>query len=104
MRAQREVSFTETVTSDTSQPTGEPTTLRLRSADFLALQPYGTGVATQVVALPASTPGQTRLALGYPAEGRYVELTLDTRHRIIDEVQVDPKHLTRRHYLYDPPK
>lgn len=98
MRAQPEISYTETVTSDTSQPTGEPTPIRLPSAEFLALQPYGTGVAPQVVTLPATAAGQTRLALGFPAEGRYVQLTLDAQHRIIDEVQVDPKHLTRRQY------
>ncbi|MBM0240510.1 hypothetical protein JNW88_31700 [Micromonospora sp. ATA32] len=102
MRAQREILFTETVTSDTSQPTGEPTLIRLPSADFLALQPYGSGVAPQVVTLPTTTAGQTRLALGFPAEGRYGQLTLDAQHRIIDEVQVDPKHVTRRHYQYGP--
>jgi len=101
MRALPEVAFTETVTSDTSQPTPDPTPLTLDAADFLTLQPYGTGQAPQAVQLPAAA-GQTRLALGYPAEARYIQLTLDDQLRIIDEVQVDPKHLTRRHYLHQP--
>jgi copper transport protein len=101
MRALPEVSFTETVTSDTSGPTPDPTPLTLAAADFLTLQPYGTGQSPQVVALPTAT-GQTRLPLGYPAEARFIELTVDEHSRIIDEVQIDPKHLTRRHHLYQP--
>ena len=101
MRGLPRVAFTETVTSDTSRPTPDPTSITLSGADFLTLQPYGTGQAPQVVALPA-TAGQTRLALGYPAEARFIELILDDRYRIVNEVQVDPKHLTRRHYLYQP--
>ncbi|MEV4202993.1 copper resistance CopC/CopD family protein [Micromonospora globbae] len=101
MRGLPQVAFTETVTSDTSAPTPDPTPITLSGADFLTMQPYGNGQAPQVVALPAAA-GQTRLALGYPAEARFIEVTLDDRYRLVDEVQVDPKHLTRRHYLYQP--
>jgi copper transport protein len=99
--AQTKVTYTEAVTSDTSQPTPEPITLSLPAADWLALQPYSSGQAAQAVLVPTTT-GLTRLALGYPAESRFVEITLDDQHRIVDEVQVDPKHVTRRHYLYNP--
>jgi len=40
------------------------------------------------------------LAVGFPAEGRYVELVLDRDGRIVEESLADAKHLTRRRFVY----
>jgi hypothetical protein len=72
----------------------------LTSADFAATEPYSSGDAPQMVLLPATATRQTRLALGFPAEARYVQLTLDQTGRIVQEVQIDPKHLPRRQFLH----
>ena len=93
------VTVYETVTSDTSTPPPEPTVLRLPAAAFVATEPYSAGIAPHVVALPAD-PGTARLAVGFPAEGRYAELVLDADNRIVDEILVDPKHLIRRRLVY----
>lgn len=90
----------EQVTSDTSLPWPDPTSLTLTGAEYLALQPYSAGIAPQVVQLPATGDGLTRLAIGFPAEGRYSQLTLDTAGRIIAETQVGAKHVTRRQLTY----
>jgi copper transport protein len=100
MRAADRFTLYEAVTSDTSTAPPDPVPLTLTGAEFLAAEPYGSGVAPQVVALPAPTAGQTRLAMGFPAEARYVRLTLDRSGRIIDELITDPKHLTQRHFTY----
>ena len=99
-RAAGKVAVYETVTSDTTGPLPEPTVLPMTGADYVAMQPYNTGVAPQVVQLPDDAAGQTRLALSFPAEARYLQVTLDKARRIVEEVQVDPKHLTRHHFVY----
>lgn len=103
MRLTGEFTIYETVTSNTADPEPEPTPLTMTGAQFLPLQPYAAGVAPQVVALPSRPGDNLRLALGFPAEARYAELTIDPGGRIIEEVQTDPKHLTRRHYIYKEP-
>jgi len=103
IRGVGEFTLYETVSSDTTTAPPDPTPIRLTGPAFLNLEPYGSGIAPQVVQLPtttAGTAGQTRLALGFPAEARYVQLTLDDTGRITDEIQVDPKHFSRRHFTY----
>jgi copper transport protein len=100
MRTAGQLTAYEQVTSDTSTPMPEPTPLSLTGAQFLSTEPYSSGTAPQIVALPAAAAGQIRVAMGFPAEARYVQLTLDETGRIVDEVQSDPKHLTRRHFTY----
>jgi copper transport protein len=78
----------------------DPTPLTLTGGDLLAGQLYGAGLAPQIVALPATAAGQTRLAVGFPAEARYAQLTLHQADRIVEEVQADPKHLIRRTLVY----
>ena len=92
----------EAITSDTSTPMPEPTPLSLTAAQFVATEPYSAGVATQAVMLSRGS-GVTRLAIGFPAEGRYAELTLDGHSRIEQEILVDAKHLTRRRFVYNEP-
>lgn len=98
-RAADAVTVYEAVTSDTSAPMPDPTPLRLSGAEFVATEPYSSGVAPQAAALRQDAQG-TRLAVGFPAEGRYAELTLDTRDRIVQETLTDAKHLTRRRFVY----
>lgn len=98
-RAAGQVTVYEAVTSDTSTPMPDPTPLPMTGAAFVATEPYSSGVAPQVVLLRRDAATQ-RLAVGFPAEGRYVELVLDARDRIVEEVQVDAKHLTRRRFVY----
>jgi copper transport protein len=99
LKAAGQVTVYEAVTSDTSQPAPEPTPLQLSGADFVATEPYSSGAAAQTVVLRQGS-GTTRLALGYPADGRYAELTLDGQDRIVEEVLVDATHLTRRRFVY----
>ena len=99
MNAAGPITVYEAVTSDTSQPLPEPTVLSLTGEQFVATEPYSAGVAPQVVQMRAHTD-TVRLAVGFPAEGRYVELLLDPQHRVVDEKLVDGKHLTRRRFLY----
>ncbi len=94
-----EIIVYEAVTSDTSTPWPEPTLLHLTGAAFVATEPYSSGVAPQVVAVRADTT-RARLALGFPAEGRYVELVLDGHDCIVEETLADAKHLTRRRFVY----
>jgi len=99
MTAAGPITVYEAVTSDTSQSMPEPTPLSMTGKAFVATEPYSSGVAPQVV----QTRGDTdivRLAVGFPAEGRYVELVLDARDRIVEETAVDAKHLTRRRFVY----
>jgi copper transport protein len=87
------------VTSDTSTPWPEPTELHLTGGEFIATEPYSSGIAPQVVLLRSDDTG-SRLAIGFPAEGRYAELVLDHDGRIIEETLADAKHLTRRRFVY----
>jgi len=99
MRAAGEIIVHEAGTSDTSAPWPEPIELRLSGAEFVATEPYSSGVAPQVVLVRADDSG-SRLAVGFPAEGRYVELVLDRDGRIVEESLADAKHLTRRRFVY----
>jgi copper transport protein len=102
-RAAGHLTVYETVTSDTTTPTPPAQTLALDAGFFLGQEPYGTGVAPQVVLLPTPPGGTTRLALGFPAEHRTVTLTLDAQHRVGDETLADDSHLIRRHFTYPDP-
>jgi len=94
--------WTGEVTSDTSTPLPAPTPLHLTGATFLATDPYATGVAPQAITL-ATTAGQTRIALGYPAAGLWVQLVLDTNNRMIEEQLSDDSHLIHRRFVYPDP-
>jgi copper transport protein len=99
MTAAGPVTVYEAVTSDTSQPLPEPTPLSMTGKAFVTTEPYSAGVAPQVVQTRSDADG-VRLAVGFPADGRYVELVLDARDRIVEETVVDAKHLTRRRFVY----
>lgn len=89
----------ESVTSDTSGPVPEPQQLDLPADFFLAQEPYADGTAPIAARLPHQG-GAVRLALGYPAAGMNVLLTLDDAGRISEETLTDTKHLVTRRFLY----
>lgn len=91
----------ESITSDTNRPMPEPRPLPIDADQFLDDQPYGTGVAPQGVRLPDGGDGRMRLRLGFPAERRFAELTVDADGRIRSEILTGPKHIIRRSFEYE---
>ncbi|WP_308114968.1 copper resistance CopC/CopD family protein [Rhodococcus opacus] len=101
-RAAADLTVYEAVTSDTTSGVPEPQRLDLPADFFLAQEPYADGTAPIAARLPHQ--GETvRLALGYPAAGMNVLLTLDETGRISEETLTDTKHLVTRRFLYSEP-
>ncbi|WP_241032048.1 copper resistance protein CopC [Rhodococcus pseudokoreensis] len=98
-RAAGDLTVYESVTSDTTGPVPEPQRLDLPADFFLAQEPYADRTAPIAVRLPHQG-GAVRLALGYPAAGMNVLLTLDKAGRIGEETLTDTKHLVTRRFLY----
>ncbi|MCV7025627.1 hypothetical protein H7I77_20115 [Mycolicibacterium novocastrense] len=66
---------------------------------LLSNEPYNAGVApVAVVVRRESDP--TRLLLGFPSAGYFVELGLDGLGRIISETLVGPKVIFQRRLVY----
>lgn len=98
-RAAGRLAVYETVTSDTTAGLPEPNRLDLAAGFFRSQQPYSDGTAP--IAVRTSPLGAVaRLALGYPAASLNVELTLDDRGRIIEEILTAPEHLVTRRIIY----
>lgn len=85
----------EQVTSDTGSGLGDLTGIPLTGREYLDAGPFGSGVAPVVVRLDQHT-----IALGYPAEATYTQLTLDHHGRIVREVLAAPNHLVTRTLVY----
>jgi copper transport protein len=98
-RAAGELTVYESVTSDSTTGTGEPTPLDLSAEFFISQEPFQAGNAPLAVRLSGGS-GATRLALGYPAASINVLLTLDRAGRIADETLTDPSHLVTRRIVY----
>jgi copper transport protein len=98
-RAAGELTVYESVTSDSTTGTGEPTPLDLSAEFFISQEPFQAGNAPLAVRLSGGS-GATRLALGYPAASINVLLTLDRAGRITDETLTDPSHLVIRRIVY----
>lgn len=92
----------EAITSDTTGPS-YPDDLTIPSQDFLEAEPYGNGAAPAVTALPPASDGLARIAVGYPAAGVYITVTLDRFHRPVTEVEATPDHLITRTFRYPAP-
>ncbi|MEN4473949.1 copper resistance CopC/CopD family protein [Mycolicibacterium cosmeticum] len=101
-RAAGTIAVYETVTSDTTTAPLEPNRLDLDAGFFLAQQPYADGTAP-ITARTSPAGAPVRLALGYPAASINVQLTLDDRGRITEEILSDPKHLVTRRMVYPGP-
>lgn len=89
----------EQVTSDTSAGLGDAQQLGMSGPEFLDTEPYVSGVAPSVV-VTGRSDDETELALAYPAEGIYVRLLLDSRHRITRETLTAANHLVERTFVY----
>ncbi|MCW2689651.1 MAG: copper resistance protein CopC [Mycobacterium sp.] len=98
-RAAGKLTVYESVTSDSTTGTGEPTPLDLSAEFFISQEPFQAGSAPLAVHLSGGS-GATRLALGYPAASINVLLTLDRAGRITDETLTDPSHLVTRRIVY----
>ena len=92
----------ERVTSDANQQPLTPTVLHLSGSEFLNSDPYSSGRATTTT-LVQQAPGETTIALGFPGDDTYVELTVDPRNRILRETLTGPNHLVQRTFVYPGP-
>jgi copper transport protein len=101
-RAESQFTVYEAVTSDTGVPAAPPRRLDLPADFFLAQEPYADGTAPVAALLPRDG-GRRRIALGYPAAGMDVLLTLDDAGRIGEETLTDASHLVTRRFVYTEP-
>lgn len=92
MAAQPVVDTVETVTSGFGVDV--PSTARKTGAEYLALQPWGSGGATDPVLLDAD--GQRTLVFALPALGYHFALRLDAADRVVAERIVTPNTLLER--------
>src|SRR5216683_1495763 len=99
LRATPGMTLDELVTSDTAFGPGRAYATRLTGSQFLATEPYASGVAAVAVLAPAAG-GQVRLLLGFPADGIWAGLTLGAGDHIVAETLTDPDHLITRRFRY----
>ena len=92
----------ETGTSDGSSPLPPPYRVSISGDDYVASAPFGSGVAPVVVSVPA-VAGTTRLLVGLPSSGVFVNMTVNSDGRIVEEVTASPKHVFRRRFVYSRP-
>ncbi|WP_326718719.1 copper resistance protein CopC/CopD [Streptomyces sp. NBC_00243] len=93
----------ELVTSNTARGLGDLKQLPITGKEFLAAEPYGSGIAPVTTRLPDEN-GHRRLALAYPAEHTQLDLTLDEDGRILHETLTAPNHLVTRTFVYPEPE
>jgi len=98
LRAARQVTLLEQVTSDTSRPAPIAVTLHDSGAAFLSTEPYSDPAVLAVFAL---SPGGTTRRVAFGVGGTYfVEFTLDPSERVTAERLVTPNHLIERRFRY----
>ena len=99
MNAVEEMTIYEASTSDSSAGLPKPMVLDTDGPQLMSNEPYNTGVAP--VAVAVRRHGEpTRLLLGFPAAGAFVDLSLDRLGRIITETLVGPKIIFQRRVVY----
>jgi copper transport protein len=99
MRATATMTLREQVTSNTALGLGRPGTASITGKQFLASEPYQTGIAPVAVQAPG-VGGQVRLLVGFPAQDVWADLTIGADGRIVAETLVDPDHLITRRFSY----
>jgi copper transport protein len=99
MRATATLTLREQVTSNTALGLGISDTAPITGKQFLASEPYETGVAPVAVQAPGAN-SQVRLLAGFPAQDIWADLTIGADGRIIAETLVDPDHLITRRFGY----
>ena len=94
-------SFTlaERVTSDSRTGPGQVHSWVMSGTEFLASEPYGTGIAPQT-ALLARQSGQVTLAVGFPGDLTQAQLVVDERGRLLRETLTAPDHWITRTFGY----
>lgn len=102
MRSVPHLDVHERVTSDANQQPLTPTVLHLSGSEFLNSDPYGSARAT-TTNLGRQAPGETTIALGFPGDDTYIELTVDPSYRILRETLTGPNHLVQRTFVYPEP-
>lgn len=99
MPSEPAVALTETVTSDTTQPTPPGGRLQMTGAELIDKQPYRSGVVSAVTIL-GENGDETEIGFAISAESIYVQITLDPDGLILRERLVSPNHLIDRTYAY----
>lgn len=89
----------EAVTSDGEAGLPRAEAISIDAQEFLDGEPYNSGVAP-VAAQVTTESGATKLLMGFPAAGTYVEVTLDGLGRITQETLAAPSHLMHRRFDY----
>lgn len=90
----------ERVTSDSRRGPGNVMRLPLNGADFLASEPYGSGIASQAAVVRRAPDGGVTLRVGFPAERAQAELVIDADGRIVRETLTAPFHWITRTFVY----
>jgi len=99
LRATPRLTLTERVTSDTAQGLGTPHQYTISGRFFLSAEPYKSGIAPVAVQAPAGG-GNSRLLLGYPAQGTWAALTVTPSGQLVAETLTDADHLITRGFAY----
>lgn len=93
------VTVHERITSDSRTGLGLGRPLTMSGKEFLGVEPYGSGRATQV-ALLGRSGGQTTLAVGFPGDLTQAELVIDDDGRLLRETLTAPYHWISRSFVY----
>jgi copper transport protein len=99
LRQVRAMTVYERVTSDTVLGPGTAHQIPVSGPQFLAVEPYASGVAP-LAGLAAEAGGEHLLLLGFPGDSITVALTVDAAGRIVREILTDPGHLITRGFAY----
>ena len=99
LRATPRLTLTERVTSDTARGLGTPHQYTISGRFFLSAEPYKSGIAPVAVQAPAGG-GNSRLLLGYPAQGTWAALTITPSGQLVAETLTDADHLITRGFAY----
>jgi copper transport protein len=99
LRQVRAMTVYERVTSDTALGPGTAHQIPVSGPQFLAVEPYASGVAP-LADLAAEAGGEHLLLLGFPGDSITVALTVDAAGRIVREILTDPGHLITRGFAY----
>lgn len=92
----------ERVTSDSGTGPGQVRPLVISGKNFLGVEPYGSGAATQA-ALLRDEGGEVSLAVGFPGDLTQAELVIDGQGRLLRESLTAPNHWVTRSFVYPEP-
>lgn len=99
MKGQPGFTLNEQVTSNTARAEGMSSSLQVTGLAFIEAQPYRSGIVSGPTVL-RSVDGTTEIAFALTAEDVYVQMTLDSKDRIVGESSLTPNHLITRTFSY----